>query len=228
VNDSRRLSKRWDDVLARQLGDRLDRVRAAAEALPDDWAEQREQQIMGEWNARKAEVCLARIPLTYRQAMPHHDLTRRWMAAYRAGRRHNFVITGPSRTGKTWEAAAIACALLRDAVPVLMIEAPEMMATLRPGADGNVDIGQYQVTPVLVIDDLGAEKATDWTSEQLYRVLNFRANRKLPVIITTNLDVAGFRAHCGERVYRRIADDAGLLAITTAPPGTSREFGAGL
>lgn len=39
---------------------------------------------------------------------------------------------------------------------------------------------------LLVFDDLGVEKASDWVGEQLYRVLDARYESRLPTIITTN------------------------------------------
>lgn len=39
---------------------------------------------------------------------------------------------------------------------------------------------------LLVLDDLGVEKATDWATEQLYRVLDSRYDNELPTVITTN------------------------------------------
>lgn len=40
---------------------------------------------------------------------------------------------------------------------------------------------------LLVLDDLGAENATDWAAEQLYRVLDSRYDAKLPTVITSNV-----------------------------------------
>ena len=39
---------------------------------------------------------------------------------------------------------------------------------------------------LLVLDDLGAEKTTDWASERLYVLVNERYNRMLPTIATSN------------------------------------------
>lgn len=229
VADSKKLATRWNSVAEREFGDRLARARTAASRLPDNWLEETERAALAEWLERKAQILLGRIPPIYRDARPHHDLTNRWLAAYRAGRRHNYVIAGPPRVGKTWEAAALARTLLvEDSIPVLMVETAELLAALRPGLDGMTDIGQYQVTPVLVLDDLGAERPTDWTGEQLYRLFQYRHNRNLPVIVTTNLGTAGLQQHCGERVYRRLVDNAGLLSIEAAPPQASKAFGADL
>lgn len=48
-------------------------------------------------------------------------------------------------------------------------------------------IGFYQSTPsLLVLDDVGTEKLTDWAHQTLYAVLNARYEGKLPTILTTN------------------------------------------
>lgn len=48
-------------------------------------------------------------------------------------------------------------------------------------------VGYYQENPaLLVLDDLGAEKATEWVGQTLYGILNARYEAKLPTILTTN------------------------------------------
>lgn len=42
-------------------------------------------------------------------------------------------------------------------------------------------------TPLLVIDDLGAHKVSEWTTEMFYTLLNYRIEELLPTIITTNI-----------------------------------------
>ena len=41
--------------------------------------------------------------------------------------------------------------------------------------------------PLLVIDDLGAQKETDYARERLYGLINYRYNELLPTIITANV-----------------------------------------
>lgn len=228
--DRAKLNTRLDDMLVRRFGPRALEVAARAQALPEDWQEQENGKATAEWRRNKSEILLGRVHPRYRHAVPRHDMTLRWIEAYRAGKRHNLVIASrETGVGKTWEAAALMRVLLtEDYVPVSFIEAPELMDSLRPNADGMSDIGQFQAAPVLIIDDLGAEKASEWTTEQLYRLTNYRAARGLPMVITTNLDAAALEEHCGPRVFRRIADDAGLLKITEAPPEARRTFGAQL
>ena len=44
----------------------------------------------------------------------------------------------------------------------------------------------YKTADLLVIDDLGKERATEWSVPILYRIINDRYENMLPTIITTN------------------------------------------
>jgi DNA replication protein DnaC len=59
---------------------------------------------------------------------------------------------------------------------------------------------------LLVLDDLGVEKSTDWAAEQLYRVLDSRYDNELPTVITTNQG----RDRIDPRILSRYAE--GLVA----------------
>lgn len=59
--------------------------------------------------------------------------------------------------------------------------------------------------PLLIIDDLGAAKASEWVEEVTYRLINRRYNHMLPTLITTNLAIKDLRAHLGDRVTSRLA-----------------------
>lgn len=42
---------------------------------------------------------------------------------------------------------------------------------------------------ILALDDLGAERGTEWIQEILYRIVNFRYNHELPTIISSNVHI---------------------------------------
>lgn len=63
---------------------------------------------------------------------------------------------------------------------------------------------------LLVFDDLGVEKQTEWAEEQLYGVLDARSDARLPTIITSNVDVAKI----DQRIKSRYSPG---LVICTAP-----------
>ena len=211
---------RIEEIIGRRLG--------TTDLPPVDW-DAVNRQADEEWMAAKADVLLSRLPIRYRNATPRHDLSTRWLARYAQGDMINLAILGPSRVGKSWEAAAIArILLLEHRVPATFEEVPEILKRLRPNADGASDIGHYQLAPVLILDDLGAEKRTEWTDEQLYLIADFRAKRNLPTIVTSNLSQKGMEDTYGPRVCGRLFEGAAKLEIRTAPPEVPARFGAEL
>ena len=78
---------------------------------------------------------------------------------------------------------------------------PDLLARLRRGFDNGEydrDLVMYRECPLLILDDLGAEKDTGWTHEKLYEVLDHRYAGRLSTVITTNVPV--------EKADERIAD----------------------
>jgi DNA replication protein DnaC len=59
-------------------------------------------------------------------------------------------------------------------------------------------------TPLLVLDDLGAEHTEGWVLTKVDSIIAERYNRRLPLIITTNLDVSQLRGIYAERVIDRL------------------------
>lgn len=47
-------------------------------------------------------------------------------------------------------------------------------------------ISEIRDVEVLVLDDLGAERTTEWVSEQIFNIVNHRLNKGLQTIITSN------------------------------------------
>lgn len=216
--------EKWDARIGEILGRRL----GTTDLPPVDWdAVNREADQ--EWLAAKADVLLSRLPIRYRTAVPRHAISLKWLARYAEGDMINLAVLGPARVGKSWETAAIARVLLLDhRVPATFEEVPVMLDRLRPNADGASDIGQYQSTPVLIMDDLGAEKRTEWTDERLYQVADFRAKRNLPTIVTSNLSTQGLEERYGPRLCGRLFENAALLEIRQAPPEVPGRFGVQL
>src|SRR5262249_51929228 len=60
--------------------------------------------------------------------------------------------------------------------------------------------------PVLVLDDLGAERATDWAVERLFGLLNRRHDWRRPTVLTSNLGPKPLAEHLGERIAWRVVE----------------------
>ena len=61
--------------------------------------------------------------------------------------------------------------------------------------------------------DLGAERVSEWTAEQMFRLADYRNKHCLPTILTSNLDGKQLRERYGDRVIDRLTDGAMLLRI---------------
>ena len=66
---------------------------------------------------------------------------------------------------------------------------------------------------LLHLDDLGAEKSTDWVLETLYTIVNQRYQEQRSVIITTNFDHDKLKEQVGERIVSRLADMCGEFVV---------------
>lgn len=129
------------------------------------------------------------------------------------------VIYGPSGNGKSHLAAAIANYLIEEQqVATLFLTTPDFLQTLRQtlnerGGDGYgsmLDIACE--APVLILDDLGAERGTEWVEEVLFIVLDRRYRLLLPTVVITNCDPR----ELPPRLYSRL-NDRGLCTVVFNP-----------
>ena len=66
-------------------------------------------------------------------------------------------------------------------------------------------------TELLILDDLGTEYRTQFYTSTIYNIINTRLNRRLPTIISTNLDYYGIRERYDDRVASRIITNYTVL-----------------
>lgn len=76
----------------------------------------------------------------------------------------------------------------------------------RPKVDSEELFRTYLDAPVLVVDDLGAAKNSEWTEEINYRLINHRYENALPTIVTSNVAPARMAEEFGDRVASRLAE----------------------
>lgn len=133
----------------------------------------------------------------------------RWQKA--RARNLGLLFWGEVGTGKSFAAACIANALLEKGTPVLMTNFSKILNQM--GAMYSDERYQYIASfssfPLLIIDDLGIERNTEYALEQVYAVIDERYKSGLPLIITTNLTISELRnppdvAHA--RIYSRVLE----------------------
>lgn len=105
---------------------------------------------------------------------------------------------------------------------VIFTRMTDLLDDLRPGDDSRQRVRDCQNAKLLVIDDVGAEKASEWTQERLYTIIDHRYAGCLPLLVTGNLPPSKLAEQTGERSASRLAEMCEVVAMT----GTDRRRSA--
>lgn len=119
------------------------------------------------------------------------------------------LLWGDVGTGKSYFAACIANALVEQGISVRMTNFAAVLNELFDYKDKNEYISQLNDCNLLIIDDLGIERNTEYALEQVYNIIDARYKFGKPLIITTNMSLTELKnppdtAH--KRIYDRILE----------------------
>ena len=121
---------------------------------------------------------------------------------------YGLLLWGRLGTGKSYFAGCIANALMEQEVPVCMTNFAAILNDLAASFAGrNEYISRLCSFPLLIIDDFGMERGTEYGLEQVYNVIDSRYRSNKPLIVTTNLTLHELQtppdtAHA--RIYDRL------------------------
>jgi DNA replication protein DnaC len=125
-------------------------------------------------------------------------------------------LMGDTGTGKTTLAMLVSKAALAAGRSVAIYSLPKLLARIRrtydaePGGDSYLTFFERLTSvDLLHIDDLGAEKRSDWVLEQLYALVNERYEAQRSMLLTTNLDQAELEEQIGPRTVSRLVEICG-------------------
>lgn len=140
---------------------------------------------------------------------------RRWLDRFHTGDRTGLLIAGPVGTGKSTLAGALAVACgepnWAQYWPV-----PDYLAAVKDSfhSDAIPITEKVHRRPVLVLDDLGADRLTDWGTDQISQLIARRYDAQLTLVVTTNLAPTQLEDLLGERIVSRLTEMTALLRIT--------------
>lgn len=127
---------------------------------------------------------------------------------------------GDPGTGKTTLAMLVSKLALEQNHSVAIYSLPKLLARIRRTYDSERGGDSYlaffeRLTSVdlLHIDDLGAEKRSDWVLEQLYALVNERYEAQRAILVTTNLDAEELKEQIGPRTVSRLVEMCGDCMI---------------
>ena len=128
-----------------------------------------------------------------------------------AGRGIWFV--GDVGTGKTTLAMLVSKAAIEAGRSVAIYSLPRLLGVLRESMVSEAGlqrlVDSLSEVDLLHLDDLGAERATEWVLEQLYAIVNARYEEQRSLVITTNLDPEQLTEQLGPRIVSRIGEVCG-------------------
>ncbi len=173
---------------------------------------------------RKARSLSAVIPRRYRDVAfdryPVTEIDPKVVAAMRrftdridehldAG--HGLWFMGPVGTGKTTLAMLVSKAALEAGRSVAIYSLPRLLNEIRDthrAERSHVDLlDRLTAVDLLHVDDVGAERTTDWVLEELYSIVNARYEDKRSMVITTNiLDREALCEQISERTVSRLTE----------------------
>lgn len=132
------------------------------------------------------------------------------------------LLFGGVGTGKSFYGGCIANEIIsRYTTPVIVTSIPRILNSLFGVEDKNGYISKLASVPLLIIDDLGAERDTDYALEQIYTVIDERYKANKPLIVTTNLSFEALKNPSDIR-YKRIYDRVIEMCIPFNLSGVSR------
>ena len=117
-----------------------------------------------------------------------------------------YLLWGGVGTGKSYFAGCIANALMEQEVAVRMTNFALILNDLTASIEGrNEYIVRLCRAPLLILDDFGMERGTEYGLEQVYNVIDSRYRSRRPLIVTTNLSLQNLQ-HPQDTAHARIYD----------------------
>lgn len=141
------------------------------------------------------------------------DTLRRYAEKWEDMQRENIglLLYGDVGTGKSYGAACIANRLIEQYIPVCMINLSTVLNSTGgfQSEEKNTYIANLMQYPLLILDDFGMERQTEYALEQVFNVIDARYRSGKPLIITTNLSMAEInnpKSLEQKRIYDRIKE----------------------
>lgn len=114
---------------------------------------------------------------------------------------------GNTGTGKTYVLHALKKKALQNGKKAVIENWVELLLEMRDRINYlRVAMDEILESQIIMFDDLGSEKQTEWSQEILYTIINRCYEKEKKVFISTNLSLEQFSAQYGDRVFSRLME----------------------
>lgn len=137
------------------------------------------------------------------------DTCRRYAENFDRMTKKGLLLMGPPGTGKTHLAVAIHRVVLGKGIASVFVNMPNLVNELLRSFKSEEESATYLAAlekRLVIIDDLGAERLRDWVQESIYRLINERYEKMLPLVITTNCSIKELEERIGGPTVDRLAE----------------------
>ena len=173
---------------------------------------ERKNRILRLWSSSMMDVKYKNASFDTFTVTPENEKNfgycKRYVEAFSmfADKNQGLLFYGDVGTGKSYAAACIANELINRGITVVMTSFARILGEIRRGAEEERSLMQLINSAKLVVfDDFGAERNTEYAMEKIFDILDQRYRSKLPMIITTNLGFVEMRDETDIR-YKRLYD----------------------
>jgi len=174
---------------------------------------------------------------TLRQRLPNLapflEAAERWVAAFSAESEKGLYIHGPVGCGKSALAYAIAGEIIKRGFDVEAWYIPDLYAAIKAGYDESGRPDEFEIVErcvradLLVLDDLGTERVTEWSTEVVMRIVDRRYRECRPLIVTSNvtpIEIGAVDDLKAQRIASRLCE---MTEIVRRLPGVDNRIPGG-
>ncbi len=193
-------------------------------AMYESWRNEPERQaIQRAWKQEKIERALriSEIDGLFREkrisnlknSPKLHDEIAKYLKNWKTMKQHGygFYFWGNVGAGKTHTAIVLANELMeREMVEVLFLNIPETITRIKNTFDSEIKsedsrlFDRMKEMEMLILDDIGVEKYSDWLSDQMYQIIDHRWKNRKPMVLTSNLSLEDLSKKYKPQVASRI------------------------
>lgn len=199
----------------------LEHARTLRDPDADDYPDDRIAPGSSSWvQANNRKHTARHLPPRYATAGTSSPAVYAWVRSVLSepAAAKSLLLTGPTGVGKTHTAFG-ALRLIgesrRSGLNWVALSTPELLGRLRRIGDREPEalFHEFASAPLLLLDDLGSSKVTEWAEDTLYRLVDHRYMHCLPSIFTANANRADLAERLGERCGSRLYEMCERVAL---------------